>query len=378
VAKKAAQKRDGVYQRKDRPGWWISWTDAQGRRRFRKTEAQNITQAKQIRAAELVRVEQARILGHAPPGKDTFGEVAERYLKYQKARLSPAGYEREEGILRTHLARFNPLKLAAIRKTDIQRYVTEASVERSAYSVRKELNALKHLFKLAVEWEVIPTSPAVGVKAPKLPAGRMRYLQPTELRALLEACPEGLRQVVALAVSTGMRRGEILGLRFLDVDLANRRVLLPQTKNGDGRIVYLNEMAMMVFKAVGWNEQTKPGDRIFSDWTPDDVTMAFIGVCRKLGIVDFRFHDLRHTAASWMRMGGADIHTVAELLGHKDLRTAKRYQHLSPAFLAEAVGKLDAVFGANDGAKGGENGGERYQDVTTQKALTDGTDAKDL
>src|SRR5215510_377570 len=83
--------------------------------------------------------------------------------------------------------------------------------------------------------------PAVVVKAPKPPAGRVRCLQPTELRALLNACPEGLRQIVALAVSTGMRRGEILGLRYLDVDLANRLIMLPQTKNGSGRIVYLND-----------------------------------------------------------------------------------------------------------------------------------------
>src|SRR5262249_9017735 len=104
MAKKTAQKRDGVYQRKDRPGFWISWTDAQGRRRFRKTDAQNITQAKQIRSAELLRVEQARLLGHQPPGKETFGEVVERYLKHQKARLTPKAYEREESIARVHLA----------------------------------------------------------------------------------------------------------------------------------------------------------------------------------------------------------------------------------------------------------------------------------
>jgi integrase len=68
-------------------------------------------------------------------------------------------------------------------------------------------------------------------------------------------------------------------------------------------------------------------------------------MCSNLSIEDFRFHDLRHTAASWLRMQGADIHTVAQLLGHKDLRMAARYQHLSPAFLAEAVGRLDAVIG---------------------------------
>jgi len=80
---------------------------------------------------------------------------------------------------------------------------------------------------------------------------------------------------------------------------------------------------------------------------------------RRLGIANFRFHDLRHTAASWLRMSGADIHTVAQLLGHKDLRMAARYQHLSSSFLTEAVGKLDGVFGT-----------VRYQDVTAQNLLT--------
>jgi integrase len=137
-----------------------------------------------------------------------------------------------------------------------------------------------------------------------------------------------------------------MSLRYLDVDMANRRIMLPQTKNGEGRIVYLNDMAAAVFRSVGWNGETKPGDRIFANWTPDQVTVAFGRICTDLEIVDFRFHDLRHTAASWLRMSGADIHTVAQLLGHKDLRMAARYQHLSPAYLSEAVGKLDAVFGS--------------------------------
>ena len=369
MAKKTAQKRDGCYQRADRAGWWISWTDAQGRRRFRKTDAQNITQAKQIRSAELLRVEQAKMLGHQPPGKETFGEIAERYLKYQRARLAPKSYEREESIARVRMREFYNMPLASFRKADIQRYVTERAAKASAYTVQKELVLLKHLFALAVEWEIVAVNPAQHVKPPKLPAGRMRYLQPTELRALLEACPDGLREIVALAVSTGMRRGEILGLRFLDVDLSNHRIMLPQTKNGEGRIVYLNEMATMVFDSM---PAGNPADRVFAAWTGVKVTSAFEKARKELKLADFRFHDLRHTAASWMRMAGADIHTVAQLLGHKDLRMAARYQHLNPAFLAEAVGKLDAIFGSLKV----ENRGERYQDVTANLALTDGADVK--
>src|SRR5262249_9799531 len=138
----------------------------------------------------------------------------------KKARLTPKAYDREEGIVRKHLnPKFGARKAASIRKVDIQRYVNNVSTLRSAYSVQKELVVLKHLFSLAVEWEIVPANSARDVKAPKAPVGRMRYLQPTELRALLEACPDGLRQIVALAVSTGMRHGEI-NLRYLDVDMA--------------------------------------------------------------------------------------------------------------------------------------------------------------
>ncbi len=129
-----------------------------------------------------------------------------------------------------------------------------------------------------------------------------------------------------------MRRGEILNLRWLNVDLLGNRLMLSQTKNGDGRVVYLNRLAAGVIKAQ-WSADVKLNDRVFplaDDCTPDNISKGFAVVCRRLEIEDFHFHDLRHTAASWMRMQGADVHTVAQLLGHKDLRMATRYQHLSP------------------------------------------------
>ena len=100
---------------------------------------------------------------------------------------------------------------------------------------------------------------------------------------------------------------------------------------------------------------------VFRGIKPEHVSVAFGRVCRREQVPDFRFHDLRHTAASWLRMKGADMHIVARLLGHKNLRLAARYRHLSPAFLAQAGATLDGVFGI-----------PCYPAVTVLKQLPDG------
>jgi integrase len=335
---------DGIYTRRDREGYWMHWSDAQGRRRWRKLNVNTLQQARKARAAEMVRVEQSRVLGFAAPGKDTFSDVATRFLAHQKARLTPKAYKREAGIVNEHLSKFFSGPLASIRRLDVQRYVTKRAGEVSAHSVQKEVNICKHLLRLAVEWEIVPFNAAHGVKCPRVATGRVRYLQPGELRTVLEACPDWLRPIIALAACTGMRRSELLGLRWLNVDLSNGRVLLSQTKNGESRIVYLNETAKAAIRSLPFDMNTHSTDPLFRQISGEQVSMAFQRACKVVKISDFRFHDLRHTAASWLRMKGADIHTVAQLLGHKDLRMAARYQHLSPSFLAEAVAHLDATF----------------------------------
>jgi len=349
MARGRTKDRDGVFTRKDCPGsFYGSWMDASGRRRKRKLAAHTMQQARALVAAEKARVEKQRTFGYAAPTKDSFASILPRYLKHQKPRLSEQSYVRTQGIVENQLRpALGAMQLGSINRAVIQQYVTDRASEVSAASVVKELNVLKHVMGLAVEWELIPFSPAVKIKAPRPPAGRVRYLQPTELRTVLAGCPDWLRPIAALAAFTAMRRGEILGLRWLDVDLNGGRILLPQTKNGDGRIVYLNALATDVLRSR-WNGTAKPTDRVFplaDECTADNISKGFAAVCRRLKIEDFTFHDLRHTAASWMRMQGADIHTVAQLLGHKDLRMATRYQHLSPEFLSTAVARLDAVFG---------------------------------
>jgi integrase len=142
-----------------------------------------------------------------------------------------------------------------------------------------------------------------------------------------------------------MRRSEVLGLRWLDIDRKGERIILPQSKNGDGRIAWLNALACQILDSL---RADVPTSRVFpasNTVTPENVSLAFLRTCRRVGIADFRLHDLRHTAASWLRMSGADLQDVAELLGHRDLRMTKRYAHLSPAHLSVAVRRLDGVFG---------------------------------
>jgi integrase len=340
--------RDGVFTRKDRPGKFFgSWVDASGRRRKRKLEAATLQQAQTLLQAEKSRADEIRTKGYTAATKDSFASILPRYLKHQKPRLTERSYERTEGIARKLRIVFGEMPLGGIRRADIEQYVTERSGEVQAGSVLKELNVLKHILGRAVKWELLPFNPALKIEAPRAPAGRVRYLQPTELRAVLAACPDWLRPIAGLAAFTAMRRSEILGLRWLHVDMSGRRLMLPQTKNGEGRIVHLNELAAQVIESQ-WRENAKSTERVFplaDDCTADNISKGFAAVCRRLEIEDFSFHDLRHTAASWMRMSGADIHTVAQLLGHKDLRMAARYQHLSGEFLGAAVGRLDAVFG---------------------------------
>src|SRR5215472_5386984 len=195
---------DGIYTRKDRPGYWISYKDGDGRRRRRKVDAPNNELAKIARSGELIRAEQSRALGFTPPSETSFAEVAEQYLRHQKARISAKNYERERGIVEDHLKPFFAGEIRAVRRAMAQRYITARLAEVSGATVAKELNVLKHLLELAVsEWEYVPVNPVRRLKPPKAAPGRVRYLQPTELRALLEASLLWLRPIIAVAAATG-------------------------------------------------------------------------------------------------------------------------------------------------------------------------------
>ena len=172
---------------------------------------------------------------------------------------------------------------------------------------------------------------------------RLRYLSQEECKALLDASDAHLKPIVTTALNTGCRRGEILSLRWdTNIDLKHGFILLDRTKNGDRREIPINGTLKSVFQSL---PRRLDIPYVFFDSSSGkpykDVKKSFSTACRKGGIKDFRFHDLRHTFASHLIMAGVDITTVKELLGHKDIKMTLRYAHLAPSHKVKAVDILD-------------------------------------
>jgi integrase len=270
----------------------------------------------------------------------TTADLLKRFKAHQKAHLRPTTFVRLDGILETLKAALPTLAKEITRRT-VADYILERSETVSAGTVAKEFATLRHAFQLAVEWELLIVNPAQGAKLPKQSEGRTRYLSPTEFKAALLAAPDWMRGPMALAAFTGMRRGEILGLCWKDVDLENQRVYLMETKNGSLRVLALNGLAAQVLKSLPEGE---PGELVFPEVNAAHLSVYTRRVFASVGIQDASFHSLRHTAASWLVMEGVDLYAVGRILGHKTPRMTQRYAHLSPGFMATAVNKLDGVF----------------------------------
>lgn len=341
--------RDGIHTRRGRPGFIISYTDVTGRRRLKTVHCSTLTEARTLRAGLIAKVEKQKILGVGEAENDSFAKVCERYLHYQKPRLSEESYERLEGIIELHLKPAFKGKIGNLSRSKISDYVTNRLNAASPGTVQKEFNCLKHILRLAhEEWNLIPESPTKTLTLKslriKLPPGRVRYLHPDELITLLNHCPTWLRPIVIIALGTGLRRGNIIDLRWTQYYERIRRLAIDKTKNNERLTVHLNDIGILGLEMAAQHFGRSQIGRVFPGVTEDQVSMAFRRACKNAGITDFRFHDLRHTNASWLRMSGADIHTVAVMLGHKDIRMSMRYSHLSDDFLADSARQLDGVF----------------------------------
>lgn len=220
-------------------------------------------------------------------------------------------------------------------------------------TVRLELALLSHLFTIAIkEWQLgLIQNPVANIRKPRLGAGRDRRLSDDEECMLTDALSSYSNPMLAwifqIALETGMRSGEICGLKLRQVDLTRRVVRLSQTKNDDARTVPLSRAAAEAFKdAVAHPVRPKGCDLVFfgepgrdGKRRPYNFNKVWIELKKGLGIEDLRFHDLRHEAVSRFVEAGFSDQEVSAISGHKSMQMLKRYTHLRAEDL---VKRLDA------------------------------------
>lgn len=223
--------------------------------------------------------------------------------------------------------------------------------KRSPASTNRYMAALSHAFSIAVkEWGWVDDSPMRKVTKPKEPRGRVRFLGDDERETLLAACKKDkdsfLYPIVILALSTGARKSEILGLTWGDIDLNRKVAILHKTKNDERRALPLAGHALDEIKKLASIRRIDT-NLLFPDVNgkkPVLIRPAWERVLKECGITDFRFHDLRHSAASYLAMSGASLAEIAEVLGHKTLQMVKRYSHLSEQHTAGVVARMNKKF----------------------------------
>ena len=318
---------------------------------------ERLTDAKNWGAQTETEIKQGRYFKAAAAKRHTFAELIDRYIEEV---LPEKGRQRsnQKYQLKWWKDELGPFTLADVTsdriadcRTRLAKSRTRSDSARSPSTINRYLAALSHVFTVArKEWRWVTENPVSDVTKRKEPRGRVRFLSDEERTRLLNACLESrnpdLRPIVVLALSTGMRQGEILGLTWQDVDLIRGRITLYDTKNGETRVVPLAGFAADVIREHG-KVRRMDANRIFTSVKggrfPRD---AWITACKRAEIEDFRFHDLRHSAASYLAMNGASLAEIAEVLGHKTLQMVKRYAHLSEAHTAGVVARMnEKIFG---------------------------------
>jgi len=278
-----------------------------------------------------------------------FSKLVERYREY--AASYKRAWDGEKHILEMFASYFGDTQLSQITTWQIEKWKVERRKDVKPGTVNRQLTVIKHMFRKAVDWGLTANNPATGVKRFSVNDQRTRFLTEDEIPRLLEACEVDITSpwllpIVTLALHTGLRQGELLGLRWEDVDIERGLITTKRTKNLKLKANPLNDPAR---EALVWLNDHCYGDYLFM-WPWGDrvgrttVYDAFKTVCGKAGIRDFRFHDLRHTFASYLVMSGVDLVTVKELMGHTGISMTLRYSHLAPEHKAQAVAKLNERF----------------------------------
>ena len=268
-------------------------------------------------------------------GFETLGDLIQRY----ESEVTPTKKSQKKEQYRVRSLQtldLSCLRLKDLKTHHINSFKEQRMNEVSAVTVLRDLHLLSHIInKGRREWgleNVLRTNPVSLISKPKTPRPRDRRLEAGELERLLAACLNPwFRLVVLFAIETGMRRGEILSLICENVHLDQRCVHLPDTKNGESRDVPLSPVALGLLRDLRSN---KNPDQLVFPIHYEALKSAWRRAYDRAGIIDLRFHDLRHEATSRFFEKGLNVMEVAAITGHKDLRMLQRYTHLRAEDLA--------------------------------------------
>jgi integrase len=243
------------------------------------------------------------------------------------------------------LVNITPAAIAEMRER-LSKVHTRAGTPLTGATITRYGTAISAVLTVTVkEYGWITRNPARNVTRLADSKGRERFLTGVERGALLEACDASdcavLGSIVRLALATGARKGELMALEWSGIDLDRRTVRFLDTKNGESRTVPLAASAISVLKEL--RKGRLPVGQVFP-YSVTTIDKAWQAARAAAGLDDFRFHDLRHSAASYLAMSGASLMDIAAILGHKTLAMVKRYSHLSEQHTTAAVDRMAEKF----------------------------------
>ena len=307
------------------------------RRKGFKTQCRNFTHKadalRWLRETEIA-IEQGRVSSR----DTTLGTLVNRYIDQVSAKKKSHDKERSS-LLRLKQSNLADLYVSKITPAVIAEYRDARLKEVQPATCLRDLSLLSHVFTIAMrEWDYqLPCNPVSQIRKPPASKPRTRRLENNEQKRLLDALAQSrgpwAKPLVVVAIETGMRRGELLSLKWENVHLSRSYVHLPDTKNGNPRDVPLSTLAKATLAEL-------PRD-ISGCIFPihfEALKSLWNRICRKLEIKDLRFHDLRHEATSRFFERGLNVIEVAAITGHKDTNMLSRYTHLSAEDLSRKLG----------------------------------------
>lgn len=331
----------GIYKRGNI--YWIRYAGLDGRimressrsKKFREAETLLIQRKQAIKEGKMPEIK--RIENHS------FNELAVQYIKWAERQRS---FKSKIYLINQLTESFGSYPLRHFNSMLLEQYQTKRLEKgNKPATVNRLIAILRHMFTKAVDWDMVEDSVLKRLRKVKLLQennSRLRFLSKEECQNLINSCDKHLKPVVITALHTGMRKGEILNLKWDQVDLKHGFIFLEITKNGERREIPINETLRQTL--TGFRSRIDTPYVFYEPKTGkpfQDVKRSFKTALKRSRIRDFKFHDLRHTFASHLVMAGVDLTTVKELLGHKTLIMTLRYAHLSPSHKLRAVEVLD-------------------------------------